>query len=161
MSYPVNLEIWSAFQATLQVHAKRLCDDIARNYNKDSKDLWNSVKGQISINLMDIEVDEEIPKLCDFPLGTTDGAIRTRCRAPCILGFPSCSNHIHKQPPTQDTTIPTVDRVFDHCNRVYFIDSKNIARDKNGTPKGIFKEDCLYLFEFSDGLSKSNDSSSE
>jgi hypothetical protein len=147
MSYPVNLEIWSAFQTTLLTQAKRLCDDIARTYSKDPKDLWSSVKSNISIGLMDIEVDEDIPKYCDFPLGTTDGAVRTRCRAPCILGFPSCSNHMHKQPPPISTDLHPVDRIFDHCLRPYFVDSNGITRDKNGCVKGVFKDDCLYLFE--------------
>lgn len=158
MSFPVNLEIWNAFQATLMTNAKRLCDDIARTYTKDSKDLWNSVKSQISIPLVDIEVDDELPKYCDFPLGVTDGAIRTRCRAPCMLGFSSCSSHIHKQPPSIDSSIPSVDPVFDHCQRLYFIDSNSIARDKNGVPKGIFKDNCLFLFEKVDGLSSNDDS---
>ncbi len=147
MSYPVNLEVWSAFQTTLLTQAKRLCDDVARTYSKDPKELWNSVKGNLSIGLMDIEVDEEIPKYCDFPLGITDGAIRTRCRAPCMLGFSSCPTHIHKQSPPLNPDHPVVDRILDHCNRAYFVDSNGIARDKNGCVKGVYKEDCLYLFE--------------
>jgi hypothetical protein len=156
MSYPITLEIWSAFQTTLQTNAKRLCDDIAHAHGKDSKELWNSVKGQISVGLVDIEVDEELPKLCDYPLSTTDGAVKLRCRAPCLLGFPSCPNHIHKQIPTVDPDIPVVDRVFDHCYRTYYVDAKGVARDKNGSVKGIVKEDCIYLFEKAEDPSSEN-----
>jgi hypothetical protein len=146
-SYPVNLEVWNAFQTTLLTQAKRLCDDIARTYSKDSKELWNSVKSNLSIGLMDIEVDEEIPKFCEFPLGVTDGAIRIRCRAPCVLGFPSCPLHMHKQSPAPQTDIESVDRVFDFCMRQYFVDAKGVARDKNGCVKGVVKDDVLFLFE--------------
>jgi hypothetical protein len=147
-NFPVNLEIWNIFHSALLGNAKKLVEDIAKQNNKDSKELWSRVKGEIKVGLMDIEIDEEIPKLCSHPT-TLDSAIHLRCRAPCMLGFSSCPLHHNKQiatdPPSHE--VKTVDRVYDYLNKLYFVDSDSIARDKLGKVKGYVKEDVLYLFE--------------
>ena len=40
-----------------------------------------------------------------------------------------------------------VDRVMDFKGGVYFVDSRAIAHDRNGRPKGYVKDEVLYLFE--------------
>lgn len=147
-NFPVNLEVWNIFQSALLGNAKKLVEDIAKQNNKDSKELWNRVKGDVKIGLMDIEIDEEIPKLCSHS-ASLDSAVHLRCRAPCMLGFSSCPLHHNKQISSDASisALPAVERVYDYLNKLYFVDSDGIARDKLGKPKGCVKEDVLYLFE--------------
>ena len=146
-TFPVIAEIWTLFEATLQNQAKKLVDDLAKANGRDPKELWAKVKPQLRVGLLDIELPEELPCSCPYPSSTTDGAVRLRCRAPCLLGFPACPNHINKPLPTSLTQLPEVDRILDFENKTYYVCEKGIARDKNGKPKGIVKEDVLWLFE--------------
>ncbi len=145
-------EIWNNLQAILSTNAKRLVDDIARKQGVDAKDLWTRVKPQIRIGLTDIEVPEEGPLFCSHLKGSGDhGAIRMRCRAPCLLGFTTCPEHAGKPELSMSAvteSLPSVKRVFDIDNKTYFVDEQNIARDRNGIPKGTVNEDgVLVLFE--------------
>ena len=146
-TFPVIAEIWNLFEATLQGQAKKLVDDLAKANGRDPKELWAKVKPQLRVGLLDVELPEELPCTCPFPSSTPDGAIRLRCRAPCLLGFPACPTHINKPTPTSLTQLPVVDRILDFENKTYYVCEKGIARDKNGKPKGIVKEGSLYLWE--------------
>ena len=73
--YPVIAEIWSTFEGTLQIQAKRLVEDIAKNNNSDPKLLWAKIKPQIKIGLLDIELDDERPTSCSHQSNVTEGAI--------------------------------------------------------------------------------------
>jgi len=142
--YPIVAEIWSTFEATLLTQAKRLAEDIAKSHGKDPKELWSKIKGQVKIGLFDVDLAE--PTLCSHPLHNREGAVRIRCRAPCTLGFDACPLHIHT-PRREESKYEAVSSVKDCSGQTYYVDSKNIARDKNGKPKGIVKEEVLYLFE--------------
>jgi hypothetical protein len=148
MPYPVVAEIWSTFEATLLTQAKRLTEDIAKSHGKDPKELWSKLKGQIKIGLFDVDLAE--PTLCSHQLHNREGAVRLRCRAPCTLGFDACPLHIHtpyKEKEKEESKYQAVSSVKDYAGHTYYVDSKNIARDKNGKAKGIVKEEVLYLFE--------------
>lgn len=143
MSYPVVAEIWTLFEATLQAQAKRLVEDIAKHQKQDPKELWAKIKPQIRIGLLDVDVPEKWT--CIYLLGNTDTAVRTRCRAPCLLGFDACHKHIGLT--TSEPQNEKVVRVFDHEGNIYFIDGQGIARDKNASAKGYLEEGVLYVFE--------------
>jgi hypothetical protein len=144
VAYPVVAEIWSTFEATLLTQAKRLTEEIAKSHGKDPKDLWSKIKSQVKIGLFDVDLAE--PALCSHQLHNREGAVRLRCRAPCTLGFNACPLHIHA-PRREESKYESVTSVKDFTGQTYYVDSKNIARDKNGKPKGIVKEEVLYLFE--------------
>lgn len=149
MSYPVVAEFYSTFESILMANAKRLVEDIAHKQGASSttNDLWKKVKEKIKIGLMDVELPEPLPTYCSHPIGHSDGAIKNRCRAPCLLGYEACPNHIQKPiPPTTDNE-DSVDRIFDCDGITYFVNDKGIALDRNGKPKGTVKENVLYLFE--------------
>ena len=143
-AYPVVAEVWSTFEATLLTQAKRLTEDIAKAHGKDPKELWSKIKGQVKIGLFDVDLAE--PTLCSHQLHNREGAVRLRCRAPCTLGFDACPLHIHT-PRKEESKYQAVSSVKDCSGQTYYVDSKNIARDRNGKPKGIVKEEVLYLFE--------------
>lgn len=145
--YPVLAELWTTFEGTLQIQAKRLVEDIAKHNNSDPKALWAKIKPQIKIGLLDIGLDDELPVSCSHPSGTTEGAIRLRCRAPCVIGFDACPKHIHTPKQQSQHTYESVDRVIDYQGYQYFIDKHNIAHDRNGRSKGYIKDDTLILFE--------------
>ncbi len=145
--YPVIAEVWSIFEGTLQVQAKRLVEDIAKHNNSDPKALWAKIKPQIKIGLLDLNLDDELPTCCSHPLGTTEGAIRLRCRAPCVLGFDACHRHIHTPHAKPQGTFESVDRVIDYEGHQYFVDKNKIAHDRNGRPKGYIDDGTLILFE--------------
>lgn len=149
MSFPIVGEIWNNLQAILSTNAKRLTEDIARKQGVDPKELWARVKPQIRIGLLDIEVPDDGPQFCSHLKGFSDhGAVRMRCRAPCVLGFPTCPEHAGKPDVNPTESMPTVKRVFDIDNKTYFVDAHNIARDRNGVPKGtVNAEGTLLLFE--------------
>ena len=144
VAYPVVAEVWSTFEATLLTQAKRLTEDIAKAHGKDPKELWSKIKGQVKIGLFDVDLAE--PTLCSHQLHNREGAVRLRCRAPCTLGFDACHLHIHT-PRKEESKYQAVSSVKDCSGQTYYVDSKNIARDRNGKPKGIVKEEVLYLFE--------------
>ena len=148
MSYPVVAEFYSTFESILMSNAKRLVEDIAHKQGASAttNDLWKKVKEKIKIGLMDIELPDPLPTYCSYPLGHSDGAIRTRCRAPCLLGYEACPNHIQK-PITQTNNDDIVDRIYDCDGIIYFVNEKGIALDRNGRPKGTVKDNILYLFE--------------
>jgi hypothetical protein len=145
--YPVIAEFWSTFEGTLQIQAKRLVEDIAKHNNSDPKALWAIIKPQIKIGLLDIDLDDELPTSCSHPLGTTEGAIRLRCRAPCVLGFDACPRHIHTPLKKDGDSYELVDRVIDYEGHQYFVDKNHVAHDRNGRPKGYVEDGTLVLFE--------------
>lgn len=147
--YPVIAEIWSTFEGTLQIQAKRLVEDIAKNNNSDPKLLWAKIKPQIKIGLLDIDLDDELPTSCSHQSGSTEGAIRLRCRDPCVLGFDACPRHIHTPLTKTNGTYESVDRVIDFEGYQYFVDKNKIAHDRNGRPKGYVDDGTLILFETS------------
>jgi hypothetical protein len=144
VAYPVVAEIWSTFEATLLTQAKRLAEDIAKSHGKDPKELWAKIKGQVKIGLFDVDLAE--PTLCSHQLHNREGAVRVRCRAPCTLGFDACPLHIHT-PHREESKYEAVKSIKDFTGQTYYVDSKNVARDKNGKPKGLVKDEVLYLFE--------------
>ncbi len=161
-------EIWTLFEGSLQLQAKRLVEDIAKQQNADSKALWAKVKPQIKIRLLDSELEENSPSLCSFPIGVTEGAVRLRCRAPCLLGFSACPRHCQTaQPspigPSNSSTGPSVDRIYDSRGCSYFVDKHGIARDRNGIARGQVDEGVLMLFEATQAKEKEalNESESE
>ena len=135
------------------VQAKRLVEDIAQHQGRDSKDLWALIKPKVKVPLFDTEFPE--PTLCPHIIGSQGSAIIQRCRHPCLLGFGTCGEHshstthaIHTIHATHTTRVlESVDCVKDMDGQAYYVDSKGLARDKQGKPKGIVKEDVLYLFE--------------
>ena len=147
-TYPVISEIWTLFEATLKTQAKRLVEDIAKHQKADPKTLWAKIKPQIRVGLVDIDIPDSLQTSCTYPLGNSDGAVRVRCRAPCVLGFHECQRHVGLYHSTPTTQHPKVDRVFDHYEgKTYFVDGNNIARDKDGRAKGYVEEGVIYLFE--------------
>ena len=142
-TYPIVAEIWSIFEATLMVQAKRLVEDIAQHQGRDSKELWSLIKPKIKVPLFDTDFPE--PTLCSHIIGSQGTAIIQRCRSPCLLGFGTCSEHSHSAK-VHTSTLESVDSIKDMDGQIYYVDSKGLARDKQGKPKGIVKEEVLYLF---------------
>jgi hypothetical protein len=54
-TYPIVAEIWTIFEATLMVQAKRLVEEIAQHQGRESKDLWALIKPKVKIPLFDTE----------------------------------------------------------------------------------------------------------
>ncbi len=147
MSYPVIAEIYSTFEAILMANAKRLCEDIAHKQGANQTELWKIVKDKIKIGLMDVELPDPLPTYCSFPLTHSEGAVKVRCRAPCMLGFEACPEHIQKVEPHIDETQDTVKRIYDAEGHTYFVNHDGIAVDRNGRPQGTVRDDVLYLFK--------------
>lgn len=147
-TFPVVAEIYSTFEACLQAQAKRLVEDLAGYQKEDFKTLWAKVKPQIRVGLLDSDLDDTAPLYCSHPSGTSEGAVRQRCRAPVLLGFSACPRHVHTPTPESQSTLEKVDRILDYCGNTYFVDKHGIARDKNGRPKGFVPagEEVLYVF---------------
>jgi len=141
--YPVVSEIWSMLEATLLTQAKRLTEDIAKSHNKNPKELWSQIKGQINIGLFEVDIE---PKLCSHALNNREGAVRLRCRDPCALGFDACPLHIHSVQ-KEESKYEKVSCIKDCSGQTYYLNSKHIAMDKNGKPKGVVENNILYLFE--------------
>ena len=142
MAYPVVGEIWTIFEATLQVQAKRLVEDIAKHQKADPKELWAKIKPMIKIGILDSDLGD--PMTCTHP-SNCDGAIKMRCRAPCALGFDACPRHIGLA--KMSMNFEKVDRVQDCTGQAYFVDKNNIVRDRNGCARGHVKDEVMYLFE--------------
>ena len=145
MDYPVVAEIWTTFEATLMVQAKRLVEDIASHQGRDSKELWSQIKKQVRIPLFDTELNE--PTLCPYSIGAEGTAVAKRCRAPCLLGFATCSAHANRVKTEANRSLEEVDSIKDVDGITYYLDKKGIARDSLGKSKGVVKEGVLYLFE--------------
>ena len=147
-TFPVIGELWSIFESSLQVQAKKLVEDIAAHQKADPKILWARVRSQIRVGLLDMEIPET-EALCLHHSSSADGAIHQRCRAPCLLGFSACPQHIHTPTTKEYDTEEKVDRILDCHDHAYFVDAHAIARDKNGKPVGYVDRDdgVLYLFE--------------
>ena len=150
-TFPIALEMWQNLEIALQNQAKKLVEDIGKKQGVDHKELWSKVKSQIRIGLLDIELPDESPSYCSHMLPFSTGAMKMRCRSPCLLGFSSCPEHAGKSEITTSSSLdsyPTVTRIFDYDNKHYFLDSHGIARDRNGKVKGTVSEDgTLCLFE--------------
>jgi hypothetical protein len=146
MSYPVIAEIYSTFEAILMANAKRLVEDVAHKQGANSSELWKVVKEKIKIGLMDVELPEPLPTYCSYQTAHSDGAIKTRCRAPCMLGYDACPDHINK-PNSSDSQHDTVDRIYDCEGTTYFVNQQGIAMDRNGKPKGTVHDNVVYLFQ--------------
>ena len=148
-TYPVIAEIWTLFEGTLQTQAKRLVEDIAKHQKADPKALWAKIKPQIRIGLLDLELPDPLITSCSHPSGACDGgAIRLRCRAPCVLGFDACQRHwglANVKAPSNK--YKSVDRVLDYEGKTYFVDGASIAHDRSGRPRGYVEGGVLYLFE--------------
>lgn len=143
-AYPVIAEIWSTFEATIMVQAKKLVEDIAAHQHRDPKELWSKIKKQIRIPLADAEVE---PTLCSHSIGSQSTAVLQLCRSPCLLGFDACPKHANQAKVTHsDTDAEPVEAIKDMDGNTYYMDDKKIARDKYGKPKGIVKEGILCLF---------------
>lgn len=152
MSALVNSEIWSTFEAVLLVNAKKLVEDIAKKQGSDSKQLWAIIKPQIKISLYDSDLDDTQPVFCSYPTSYYDGAVKTRCRAPCLLGYSACPEHVQKPIPVvqEKDTIPKVDRIYDSENHPFYIIQEQdelIAKDKNGKNKGVVIDGVFYAIE--------------
>ena len=126
------------------VQAKRLVEDIAQHQGRDSKELWSLIKPKVKVPLFDTDFPE--PTLCSHIIGSQGTAIIQRCRSPCLLGFGTCSEHSQASKATA-STLESVDSIKDMDGQTYYVDGKGLARDKQGKPKGIVKEEVLYLFE--------------
>ena len=146
MSYPVVGEIWSIFENALSLQARKLVEDIAKHQGADSKVLWAKIKPQIRIGVLDLDIPEGGNTLCKHASSKTEGAVKLRCRNPCLLGFQACPSHINEKLPPKNN-LEEVDRIIDFESKSYFLDSKGIARDTNGKPAGIVENDTLYLFQ--------------
>lgn len=150
MSYPVLAEFWTLFEGSLQIQAKRLVEDIAKQQQADPKVLWAKVKPQMKIGLCDVDLPEDKPLYCSHPYGgAVDGAVKLRCRGPCLIGFDACPKHVGTPHPTQSSAPAEniVDRVYDSKGLVYFVDKHKVARDRNGIARGYVEDDILVLFE--------------
>ena len=144
---PVNAEIWTLMEGSLQQQAKRLVEDIAKRQKADPKILWAKVKPQLRITLQDVDLPDPIPQLCSFNTGGKDGGVYTRCRQACVLGHATCFQHAGKVECKPKENLPLVKRIFDHNSHTYFVDTHGVAYDKNGIPKGTMQDDALLLFE--------------
>ena len=144
--YPVVAEIWSVLQGALQIQAKKLVEDIAKFQGADPKALWAKIRPIVKIGLIDSDVPEG-PTLCPYPSNNSEGAIRQRCRAPCLLGFQACPAHISTKMAVSEGNYEIVDRVIDINDITYYIDRSGQALDKNGEIQGRMVDDVLYVYE--------------
>jgi hypothetical protein len=143
--YPVVAEVWTLFEGILQSSAKKLVEDIAKQNKGDPKVLWDIIRPRIQIGLLDIDLPDEQPSLCCH-MGSSDGAVKMRCRAPCMLGFTACPKHVNT-PVGGSVETPKVDRIQDFEGQTYFINQHGVAIDKYGQPKGYVEDGELFLFE--------------
>jgi len=147
-TFPVNALVYNTLEAILLTQAKKLTEDIAKFQKADAKDLWAQIRPQIRIALHETET-EDLPLYCSHPLGNSEGAIRQRCRAPCLLGFSACPCHV--QTPLRKETAPLtpVKRLIDYDGTIFFQDPQGYLIDKNGSRKG-FRDpttQTVYVFE--------------
>lgn len=147
-TFPVNALIYNTLEAILLSQAKKLTEDIAKFQKADPKELWSQIRPQIRVALHETETDE-LPLYCNHPSGNLEGAIRQRCRAPCLLGFSACPRHIETPKHKETKSLTPVKRLLDYDGSIFFQDPKGYLLDKNGSRKG-FREsnsDTVYVFE--------------
>ena len=145
MSFPIINELWQSFHTVLQVQARRLVEDIAKENKADPKELWRLVSATLKTPLVDADLPDPLPVTCPALLSRSEGAVRLRCRAPCVLGFSTCAQHTSY---TKDAelTEPTVRRFIDTASgSVYFIHADEIVYDVNGEPRGYVKDGDVFL----------------
>ena len=162
--FPVIGEIWMSFQAILQINAKRLCEDIAKQQGKPPKELWNKVKQVIQVPIIDEVRIPEFPALCPYATSSSlfGTAVQERCRRPCVIGFGFCANHVGKpcssvsqsqSPLTRgpgscsQSPLTQVKRILDMDGNSFFQREDGIVIDKIGRIRGTVSEDgVLMLF---------------
>lgn len=152
MSFPVVADIWNTFEGAIKAQAKKLVEDIAKFQGVDHKELWDKVRPMIKVGLMDAELPET--GLCPAPLGSVEGAIRQRCRAPCLIGFSACPSHINSKISSTPGDYKQVRRIFglrENEKVAFYIDKDGNALDVNGEIQGRVKDDILYLYEVCEG----------
>ena len=142
-AFPIIDEMWQAFQTTLQVHARRLVNDIAKETNTDPKELWRLVGATIKTPFVSADLPDPLPASCPALLNRTEGAIRLRCRAPCLLGFQTCSAHTVQFPEVVGIE-PLCRRYIDSEKGTFFI-SEDIVYDVNGQPQGFVKDGDVFF----------------
>ena len=148
MSFPILSEIWMSFHLSLQIQAKRLVEDIAKQNNSDPKLLWAEVSSLLQTPIVSSDLDDPVPTLCSFYTGIAEGAIYPRCRAPCLLGFSSCVKHNGLPIHPISASLDCVKRFIDSSDqKSYFIDSFGTILDKNGSPVGEVIEEEYFLWE--------------
>ncbi len=150
-TYPVNAEFYSILESVLMTQAKKLVEDIAKFQKADSKDLWAQLRPQIRVGLLDTITDDDPPLYCNAFAGNVEGAIRQRCRAPCLAGFSACPKHVNMplRPDTNQHPLTQVKRLLDVDNTVYYKTPQGDLVDKNGLKKGYHDgaSDTFYVFE--------------
>ena len=146
--FPIIAEVWQTFHTVLQIQAKRLVEDIAKENKADPKELWRLVSATLKTPLVSADLPDPIPSTCPVLLSKGEGAVRLRCRAPCLLGFTTCVQHcgpgpVPVQVPAED---PAVRRYIDtSTGSVYFISTDDIVYDINGEPRGYVTEGDVFL----------------
>ena len=152
--FPIIAEVWQTFHTVLQIQAKRLVEDIAKENKADPKELWRLVSATLKTPLVSADLPDPIPSTCPALLSKGEGAVRLRCRAPCLLGFTTCVQHCGPGPgpgpgqgpsqsPAED---PPVRRYIDtSTGSVYFIGTDEIVYDINGEPRGYVTEGDVFL----------------
>jgi hypothetical protein len=148
MSYPVNAECWTLFEAALMSQARILVEDIAKHQRSDPKSLWAKIRPVLKIPVIEVDVPEKT--LCSRSVERDNSRMIERCRAPCLLGFDECPTHLEecldRQTEDSTVTIPTIDEIVDRDGNTYFTDG-SVVRDASGTVKGWLEEDVVYFFE--------------
>lgn len=144
MSFPIIAELWQTFHTVLQVQARRLVEDIAKENKADPKELWRLVNATLKTPLVDADLPDPLPVTCPALLSRSEGAVRLRCRAPCVLGFSTCAQHVGAAA-AQPSDDPPVRRFIETATgAVYFI-GDDIVYDINGEPRGYVKEEDVFL----------------
>jgi hypothetical protein len=150
MSYPVNAECWTLFEAALMSQARILVEDIAKHQRSDPKSLWAKIRPSLKIPVIEVDVPEKT--LCSRHVEKENSRMIERCRAPCLLGFDECPTHLESPVVAPAATaaptaqIPTIDELVDREGNTYFTDA-NVVRDASGAVKGWLEDDVVYLFE--------------
>jgi len=144
-THQVVSEVWDILQGTFMSSARRLVNDIAKRQNTDPKTLWAKINPTIRIGIINVDLPDPLPKSCAYPTKNADGAIRIRCRAPCLLGFAACSKHI-SMPLPPDSELATVDRIIDMNGQQYFLHNEHVI-NKNNQIRGVVEDDVLHLYE--------------
>lgn len=143
-AFPIIDELWQVFQTTLQVQARRLVTDIAKETNSDPKELWRLVSATIKTPLASVDLPDPLPVTCPALLNRTEGAIRLRCRAPCLLGFQTCAAHAGMTLDMGGSQEPRVRRYIDTVKGTFFI-HEDVVYDVNGQPQGFVKEGDVFF----------------
>ena len=146
-TFPVNALVYNTLEAILLTQAKKLTEDIAKFQKADSKELWAQIRPQLRIALHETETEDEQPLYCSHPSGGLEGAVRQRCRAPCLLGFSACPRHVETPKRTETSPLTPVKRLIDYDGTVFFQKDNGDLIDKNGKKKGFRDRDTVFVFE--------------